>query len=75
MNIADMKTEPITSTEISQQRDSQAKRQCQAAKDLENAGDYEGARTALTGLWSRVGERPSIEKLQTDTQAEVLLRV
>ena len=61
--------------ETRQLRDLQARRQCQSARELESSGDYEGARAALSGLWIRIGERPVIEKLQSDTQAEVLLRV
>jgi tetratricopeptide (TPR) repeat protein len=48
---------------------------CAAAKDLENAGDYEGAREALAGLWNRVGDRPRLEGLPAEIQGEVLLRV
>ena len=47
---------------------------CQIAKDLERIGDYETARTALKGLWQRVGERPSLEGLNQSAAAEVLLR-
>jgi tetratricopeptide (TPR) repeat protein len=56
-------------------RDSQAIEQCLRARELENAGDYEGARVALSGFWTVVGERPVLEGLQTNTQAELLLRV
>lgn len=55
------------------ERDADAK--CRAAKALENAGDYEAAVEALAGLWSRIGERPRIEGLPPNQQAEVLLRV
>jgi tetratricopeptide (TPR) repeat protein len=48
---------------------------CAAAKELENAGDYEGAREALAGIWNRVGERPQLEGLPAEVQGEVLLRV
>ena len=48
---------------------------CAAAKELETAGDYEGAVEALADIWSGVGERPRIEGLPEKTQAEVLLRV
>lgn len=58
-----------------QGRDSQVQRQCRLARDFERAGEYEAARSALMGIWTTVGERPNIEKLQPDTQAEVLLRV
>jgi DNA-binding NtrC family response regulator len=48
---------------------------CQLAKELEEAGDFEGARNAMDEVWQRVGERPNIEGLDQRTAAEVLLRV
>ena len=48
---------------------------CAAARELENAGDYEAARMALDGIWSRIGERPKIDGLSSRVKAEVLLRV
>ncbi|HKV36721.1 MAG TPA: hypothetical protein VJP89_20445, partial [Pyrinomonadaceae bacterium] len=42
---------------------------------MERAGDYEGARSALGKLWTRIGERPLLDRLPSDTQAEVLWRV
>ena len=56
-------------------RDGQARRKCESAWALENVGDYEGARQALSGLWKVIGERPLLEGLAPDTQAELLLRV
>ena len=47
---------------------------CRAAKKLMSAGDYEAAREALAGVWSRIGERPRTEGLAPKDQAEVLLR-
>src|SRR5260221_5909742 len=47
---------------------------CLAAKKLMSAGDYEAAREALAGVWSRIGERPRTEGLAPKDQAEVLLR-
>ena len=58
-----------------QMRDWQAIRQCHAAREFERAGEYESARSALAGIWTTVGERPAIEKLGPETQAEILLRV
>jgi tetratricopeptide (TPR) repeat protein len=55
-------------------REGQAKRKCESARALENLGDYEGARQALGGLWSLVGERPRVDGLPADTRSEVLLR-
>lgn len=48
---------------------------CAAARDLENAGDYEAAREALSGIWEKVGVRPELEGLPPQARAEVLLRV
>src|SRR5215213_10329708 len=43
--------------------------------ELERAGDYEGARSALGKLWTRIGERPVVDELPPETRAEVLWRV
>ena len=56
-------------------RDQEANQKSDAARRLVNVGDYEGARAALQGLWSLVGERPQLDSLEPRTQAEVLLRV
>ena len=61
--------------ETRQYRDWQARRACEQACEFERAGDYEGARSALGKLWTRIGDRPAIDRLPVDTQAEVLLRV
>ena len=50
------------------------KAECRVARELENAGEYEAACEALTGLWSGIGERPQIEGLSAEERAEVLLR-
>ena len=55
--------------------DLQVRRQCELAKQLENAGDYEEARLAFAGLWNRIGERPPLDGLNPATKAELLLRV
>jgi tetratricopeptide (TPR) repeat protein len=47
---------------------------CLAAKQLEDAGDYEAARLALGDFWQRVGERPRLDALQESASAELLLR-
>ena len=54
--------------------DGRAETRCQAARELEEAGDYEAAREALGGLWPRFGEPPGVEGLESSTAAEVLLR-
>src|ERR1044072_2197931 len=56
-------------------RDERAGLRCQLAKELEEAGNYEAARTALGELWSRVGDRPVLDTLTPATAAGVLLRV
>src|SRR5215211_7197376 len=55
--------------------DAQARQRCEKSRELERAGDYEGARSALGRLWTRIGERPRLAELSEDTQAEVLWRV
>ena len=61
--------------ETRQWRDWEVKRACERARELERAGDYEGARAALGKLWTRIGERPAVDELPPDTRAEALLRV
>lgn len=48
---------------------------CQLSKELEEAGDYKGAREAMGELWPQIGERPDLDDLDQATAAEVLLRV
>jgi tetratricopeptide (TPR) repeat protein len=47
---------------------------CARAKDLEEAGQFEDARATIGEFWQRVGERPRLEGLTADAQAELLLR-
>jgi tetratricopeptide (TPR) repeat protein len=61
--------------ETRQWRDWEARRACERARELERAGDYEGARSVLGKLWTRIGERPAVDKLPLDTQADLLWRV
>lgn len=49
--------------------------QCQLAKQLEQAGDYEAAGEALADLWQGVGAYPMVEGLDDETKTQVLLRV
>jgi tetratricopeptide (TPR) repeat protein len=58
-----------------ERRDWEARRRCEKARELERAGDYEGARAALGKLWTMVGERPVVDDLSPDTRAEALWRV
>jgi DNA-binding NtrC family response regulator len=52
----------------------QAQLRCQLARELEEAGDYEAARSAMGELWQCIGERPQIDGLDQNIAAEVLLR-
>ena len=61
--------------ETRQSRELDVKRACERARELERAGDYEGARAALGKLWTRIGERPAVDDLPPETRAEALLRV
>jgi tetratricopeptide (TPR) repeat protein len=58
-----------------QSRNLLTRQRCERCRKLERAGDYEGARSALGKLWTRIGERPRLAELSVDTQAEVLWRV
>jgi tetratricopeptide (TPR) repeat protein len=46
---------------------------CEVAKELETAGDYEGARDALGELWLGVGQRPRLDGLDEKARALLLL--
>lgn len=48
---------------------------CQAAKRLEEAGDYEGSREVLGERWLGPGKRPDLSGLDARASAELLLRV
>jgi tetratricopeptide (TPR) repeat protein len=47
---------------------------CAQAKQLEEAGEFQAAREALNEFWQRIGERPKVDGLNPEGQAEVLLR-
>lgn len=72
MNLAEQLYTRLTDSTLT--RDERARLRCGLAKELEDSGDYEGARGAMTELWQRVGERPALEGLDNLTKAEVLLR-
>ncbi|MDQ2856143.1 MAG: hypothetical protein M3R68_07420 [Acidobacteriota bacterium] len=55
-------------------RDEAVLRSCLAAKQLEEAGDYDAAIGMLGDFWERVGERPNLDGLGEIAQAELLLR-
>jgi tetratricopeptide (TPR) repeat protein len=48
---------------------------CQAALELKDKGDYEGAREVMRPFWKHFGEGPQIEGLNPQVAAEVLLHV
>ena len=52
-------------------RDEQAELRCRIARQLEDRGDYEGAREAIGELWPTSEERPELEPSRA---ADVLLR-
>src|ERR1043165_4439242 len=54
--------------------DKRAELCCEVAKEFEDKGEYEDAREALGDFWQRIGERPSLEGLEQNIAAEVLLR-
>ncbi len=72
MDLAEQLLERIANT---LDRNERARLRCQLAKELEESGDYEAARSAMGDLWQRVGERPKLDRLDEPTKAEVLLRV
>ncbi|MEP6742006.1 MAG: helix-turn-helix domain-containing protein [bacterium] len=47
---------------------------CRHAKELEEAGEYEAARAAMSPFWQRIGERPQMEGESALDRAEVFLR-
>jgi len=55
--------------------DERAHLRCHLAKQLEDLGNYEAAREAMGNLWEGVGERPIVKDLDSQTSAEILLRV
>jgi tetratricopeptide (TPR) repeat protein len=52
-----------------------AELRCKCARECENRGEYEDARSAMGELWQRIGVRPKTAGLERNTAAEVLLRV
>jgi tetratricopeptide (TPR) repeat protein len=50
-------------------------RRCQAALELKDKGDYEGAREVMRRFWKHFGKRPEVEGLNPSMVAEVLLHV
>ena len=70
MNITSPKLETSLRTP-----NAEALRKCQAALELRDKSDFQGARAVMDPLWNRVGERPELKGLHTEVAAEVLLTV
>jgi tetratricopeptide (TPR) repeat protein len=51
-----------------------ARLRCRLARRLEGAGAYEEARELLRPFWPRFGDRPTVEGLDEEAAAELLLR-
>ena len=47
---------------------------CEAAKELEEAGEFQAAREALGDLWQGIGVRPAIDDWPSEVKAELFLR-
>jgi tetratricopeptide (TPR) repeat protein len=67
--IAQTRTESQTAT-----RAEQVWADCQLARQLTEAGDYEQAREVLRAVWPHTGQRPQLDGFDELTAAEVLLR-
>jgi hypothetical protein len=48
---------------------------CELAKNLEEAGEFERAAETLQPFWKGLLNRPDTEGLDTETEAELLMRV
>ena len=48
---------------------------CQAALELKDKGDYEGAQEVMRPIWARVGDEPKTKGLHPPVAAEVLLSI
>src|SRR5262245_8068790 len=47
---------------------------CEAAKELEEAGEFQSAREALGDLWQGLGVKPTADDWPLEIKAELLLR-
>lgn len=72
MNTLDQLLDAIHNSTLT--RDEEALLRCQAAYELEQAGDYEAAREHLKPFWPHFGERPLTNGLTDRAAAELLLR-
>jgi tetratricopeptide (TPR) repeat protein len=65
---------PRQAIETTRNVNERAQTACAHAKDLEELGEFEAAREALSEFWQRIGERPKVAGLNVIGQAEVFLR-
>lgn len=72
MNLATQLLQQIDNPKLS--HNERVRLWCALAKELEAAGNFEPACSALGELWQGVGERPALDRLDELTAAEVLLR-
>jgi tetratricopeptide (TPR) repeat protein len=63
-----LQTTHLTANEAAQMR-------CQAALELKDKGDYEGAQEVMRPLWRGIGEHPELKGIHASVAAEVLLCV
>jgi len=73
MKIGQMPSIP-TDTLISSKNE-RARVLCAQARDLEESGKYEDARSLLSEFWQRIGDRPKLDGLDGAVRAGLLLRV
>lgn len=59
---------------LSASRSEQTRLLCVRANEQSEAGEFEGARATLSEFWQGVGDRPRLEGLNDEAQAELLLR-
>lgn len=72
MNLANQLFHQIADPTLTHEE--RARLRCEAARQLEEAGNYEAARDIMGDLWQGVGHRPVVEGLDEQTVAEVVLR-
>jgi tetratricopeptide (TPR) repeat protein len=61
-------------TDVEADSSIRAQELCAQARDLEEAGEFEAARAAISEYWQRIGERPRVQGLDELAHAELFLR-
>lgn len=72
-----MGLDSMVSTYITDTSDSlslRAQTGCARARELEEAGEFEKAREAISDFWQRIGDSPRVDDLSDVARAEVFLR-